>query len=57
MGRTRQKQGVARSNRSGTNGSHEVPEVKLFKAQTLRVLLALCTLASSALVLEAGYRW
>lgn len=31
--------------------------MKLFKAQAFRVLLALTTLASSALVLEAGFRW
>jgi len=29
----------------------------IFKAQVVRVLLALMTLASSALVLEAGQRW
>jgi hypothetical protein len=28
-----------------------------FKAQALRALLALMTLASSALVIEAGQRW
>lgn len=30
---------------------------KLVKVQAFRVLLALTTLASSALVLEAGQRW
>jgi hypothetical protein len=29
----------------------------MFKAQAVRVLLALMTLASSVLVLEAGQRW
>jgi hypothetical protein len=29
----------------------------IFKAQAMRVLLALMTLASSALVIEAGQRW
>jgi hypothetical protein len=29
----------------------------LFKAQAFRALLALTTLASSALVIEAGQRW
>jgi hypothetical protein len=31
--------------------------MKLLKSQAFRVLLALSTLASSALVLEAGKRW
>jgi hypothetical protein len=31
--------------------------MKLFKSQAFRLLLALSTLASSALVLEAGKRW
>jgi hypothetical protein len=31
--------------------------MKLFKSQAFRFLLALSTLASSALVLEAGKRW
>lgn len=31
--------------------------MKLLKSQAFRVLLALTTLASSALVLEAGKRW
>jgi hypothetical protein len=34
-----------------------VPEVKLIKSQAFRVLLALCTLASSAVVVQAGFRW
>ncbi|MDT4947126.1 MAG: hypothetical protein QOH14_3859 [Pseudonocardiales bacterium] len=29
----------------------------IFKAQTIRVILALMTLASSALVIQAGHRW
>jgi hypothetical protein len=29
----------------------------IFKAQTLRLILALSALASSALVIEAGHRW
>jgi len=29
----------------------------IFKAQALRAILALMTLASSALVIEAGQRW
>jgi hypothetical protein len=31
--------------------------MKLVRVQALRVLFALCTLASSALVIEAGQRW
>jgi hypothetical protein len=31
--------------------------MKLLKSQAFRVLLALSTLASSAIVLEAGKRW
>ncbi len=31
--------------------------MKLLKLQTFRVLVALTTLASAALVLEAGKRW
>jgi hypothetical protein len=29
----------------------------IFKAQAFRMILALMTLASSALVMEAGHRW
>jgi len=29
----------------------------VFKAQAFRMILALATLASSALVIEAGHRW
>jgi hypothetical protein len=29
----------------------------IFKTQTIRVILALMTLASSALVIQAGHRW
>jgi hypothetical protein len=29
----------------------------IFKAQTVRILLALMTLGSSALVIQAGHRW
>jgi hypothetical protein len=29
----------------------------IFKAQAFRIILALTTLASSALVIEAGHRW
>jgi hypothetical protein len=29
----------------------------IFKAQAVRVILALMTLASSALVIQAGHRW
>jgi len=35
----------------------EGPLMKLVRVQAFRVLLALCTLASSALVIEAGQRW
>jgi hypothetical protein len=29
----------------------------IFRTQTVRVILALMTLASSALVIQAGHRW
>ena len=35
----------------------EERSMKLLKSQTIRVLLTLSALASSALVLEAGKRW
>jgi hypothetical protein len=35
----------------------ELAMKNVFKAQAFRILMALSTLASSALVIEAGHRW
>ena len=45
-----------RATRPGEQEDRHVMKV-LFKAQAFRVILALGTLASSALVVEAGRRW